>query len=75
MLRALLRFILIDHPRNFLSGLSFIIFDHEEIYSCTYQCRRFRNKDFNKKVLRDYLDSCFRIVQEENADEKRLDKD
>ena len=75
MLRALLRFILIDHPRNFLSGLSYIIFDKEEICGCTYKCRRQRKKDFRKRILTDYLDKCYRQVYESEKNEKRLDKD
>jgi hypothetical protein len=75
MLRALLRFVLIDCLRYFLSGLSFIIFDHEEICGCTYKCRKQRKKNFRKRVLIDYLNKCHRQVYESEKNEKRLDKD
>ena len=69
MIRALIRFIFIQHLRNFLTGLEFIIFDNEEIIGCHYQCRRVRNKNFKSRVLQDYLDKCFNIVHKEEKGE------
>ena len=76
MFRALLRFILLEMPIAFLSGLTYILYDREEIISTQFKARKQKRKDFKRRVLADYLDKCYREVHEsEKADEKRLDKD
>ena len=76
MLRALLRFILFEMPIAFISGITYILYEKEEIISTQFKVRKQKRKDFRRRVLIDYLDKCYREVREsEKADEKRLDKD
>ena len=77
MLRALLRYLLFEVPLAFLSGITYILYEKEEIISTQFKVRKQKRKDFRRRVLVDYLDKCYRQVHEsEKADnEKRLDKD
>lgn len=77
MLRALLRYLLFEVPIAFVSGLTYILYEREEIISTQFKVRKQKRKDFKKRVLVDYLDKCYKQVHEsEKADnEKRLDKD
>ena len=75
MLRALLRFILFEIPITFISGLTYILYDREEIISTQFKARKQKRKDFKRRVLADYLDKCYREVYESEKNEKRLDKD
>ena len=75
MLRALLRFILFEMPITFISGLTYILYDREEIISTQFKARKQKRKDFKRRVLVDYLDKCYRQVYESEKNEKRLDKD
>lgn len=75
MLRALLRFILFEMPITFISGLTYILYDREEIISTQFKARKQKRKDFKRRVLADYLDKCYREVYESEKNEKRLDKD
>ena len=75
MLRALLRFILFEMPITFISGLTYILYDREEIISTQFKARKQKRKDFKRRVLADYLDKCYREVHESENNEKRLDKD
>ena len=75
MLRALLRFILFEMPITFISGLTYILYDREEIISTQFKARKQKRKDFKRRVLADYLDKCYRQVYESEKNEKRLDKD
>lgn len=77
MLRALLRYLLFEVPIAFVSGLTYILYEREEIISTQFKVRKQKRKDFKKRVLVDYLDRCYKQVHEsEKADnEKRLDKD
>ena len=75
MLRALLRYLLFEVPIAFISGLTYIIYEREEIIETQFKVRKQKRKDFRKRVLADYLDKCYREVHESEKDEKRLDKD
>ena len=75
MLRALLRFILFEMPITFISGLTYILYDREEIISTQFKARKQKRKDFKRRVLADYLDICYKEVYESEKNEKRLDKD
>lgn len=75
MLRALLRFILFEIPITFISGLTYILYDREEIISTQFKARKQKRKDFKRRVLADYLDKCYKEVYESEKNEKRLDKD
>ena len=75
MLRALLRFILFEIPITFISGLTYILYDREEIISTQFKVRKQKRKDFKRRVLADYLDKCYKEVYESEKNEKRLDKD
>lgn len=75
MLRALLRFILFEMPITFISGLTYILYDREEIISTQFKARKQKRKDFKRRVLADYLDKCYKEVYESEKNEKRLDKD
>ena len=75
MLRALLRFILFEMPITFISGLTYILYDREEIISTQFKARKQKRKDFKRRVLADYLDKCYKEVHESDKNEKRLDKD
>ena len=75
MFRALLRFILFEMPITFISGLTYILYDREEIISTQFKARKQKRKDFKRRVLADYLDKCYREVYESEKNEKRLDKD
>ena len=76
MLRALLRFLLFEMPIAFISGITYILYEKEEIISTQFKVRKQKRADFRKRVLVDYLNKCYREVHKsEKADEKRLDKD
>jgi hypothetical protein len=75
MLRALLRFILFEMPITFISGLTYILYDREEIISTQFKVRKQKRSDFKRRVLADYLDKCYKEVYESEKNEKRLDKD
>ena len=75
MLRALLRFILFEMPITFISGLTYILYEKEEIISTQFKVRKQKRKDFKRRVLIDYLDKCYREVHESEKNEKRLDQD
>jgi hypothetical protein len=76
MFRALLRFLIFEMPLAFISGITYILYEKEEIISTQFKVRKQKRNDFKKRVLVDYLDKCYRQVHEsEKADEKRLDKD
>jgi hypothetical protein len=75
MLRALLRFILFEMPITFISGLTYILYDREEIISTQFKVRKQKRSDFKRRVLIDYLDKCHKEVYESEKNEKRLDKD
>ena len=76
MFRALLRFLLFEMPIAFVSGITYILYEKEEIISTQFKVRKQKRKDFRRRVLIDYLDKCYREVREsEKTDEKRLDKD
>lgn len=75
MFRALLRFILFELPIAFISGLTYILYEREEIISTQFKVRKQKRSDFKRRVLVDYLDKCYRQVYESEKNEKRLDKD
>ena len=62
-------------PITFISGLTYILYDREEIISTQFKARKQKRKDFKRRVLADYLDKCYREVHESENNEKRLDKD
>lgn len=63
-------------PTAFLAGLSFIIFDKEEILETVFKTRRQWRPNIKKRVLEEYLNKCYKHVhKEEAANEIRLDKD
>lgn len=86
MFKALLRFILFICPCYILAGISYILFDRQEITGTTIQTRRFRNPDLKKQILQQYMQKCFKQVNKDEGvnktippnkkaseDEKRLD--
>ena len=75
MFRALLRFILFELPTAFISGLTYILYEREEIISTQFKVRKQKRSDFKRRILIDYLDKCYRQVYESEKNEKRLDKD
>ena len=75
MFRALLRFILFELPIAFISGLTYILYEREEIISTQFKVRKQKRSDFKRRILIDYLDKCYRQVYESEKNEKRLDKD
>ena len=75
MFRALLRFILFELPTAFISGLTYILYEREEIISTQFKVRKQKRSDFKRRILVDYLDKCYRQVYESEKNEKRLDKD
>ena len=75
MFRALLRFILFEMPITFISGLTYILYDREEIISTQFKVRKQKRSDFKRRILIDYLEKCYRQVYESEKNEKRLDKD
>lgn len=75
MFRALLRYLLFEVPIAFISGLSYILYEREEIISTQFKVRKQKRSDFKRRVLVDYLDKCHRQVYESEKNEKRLDKD
>ena len=75
MFRALLRFILVELPTAVISGLSYILYEREEIISTQFKVRKQKRSDFKRRILVDYLDKCYRQVYESEKNEKRLDKD
>ena len=75
MLRALLRFILFELPIAFISGLTYILYEREEIISTQFKVRKQKRGDFKRRILVDYLDKCYRQIYESERNEKRLDKD
>ena len=62
-------------PITFISGLTYILYDREEIISTQFKARKQKRKDFKRRVLADYLDKCYKEVYESEKNEKRLDKD
>lgn len=62
-------------PITFISGLTYILYDREEIISTQFKVRKQKRKDFKRRVLADYLDKCYKEVYESEKNEKRLDKD
>lgn len=75
MFRALFRYLLFEVPIAFISGLSYILYEREEIISTQFKVRKQKRSDFKRRVLVDYLDKCYRQVYESEKNEKRLDKD
>ena len=75
MFRALLRFLIFEMPLAFISGITYILYEKEEIISTQFKVRKQKRNDFKKRVLVDYLDKCYRQVHESEKNEKRLDKD
>ena len=75
MFRALLRFLLFEMPIAFVSGLTYILYEKEEIIETQFTVRKQKQKDFKKRILVDYFDKCYREVHESEKNEKRLDKD
>ena len=75
MFRALLRYLLFEVPIAFISGLTYILYEREEIISTQFKVRKQKRSDFKRRVLVDYLDKCYRQVYESEKNEKRLDKD
>jgi hypothetical protein len=75
MFRALLRYLLFELPTAFISGLTYILFEREEIISTQFKVRKQKRSDFKRRILIDYLDKCYRQVYESEKNEKRLDKD
>lgn len=72
MIYALIRYLFFEIPSAFIRGLTFIIFDKEEIISTSFTCRR-RRKPINKKaILEHYLERRRKQVQQD--DEKRINK-
>ena len=75
MFKALLRYLIIEVPVAFLSGLSYIIFDKQEIIQTEFILRKQIRINIADKVLKDYLKKCYKLVYtDEKEDEKRLDK-
>ena len=75
MIRALLRYLLFEVPIAFISGLSYILYEREEIISTQFKVRKQKRSDFKHRILIDYLEKCYRQVYESEKNEKRLDKD
>ena len=75
MFRALLRYLLFEVPTAFISGLTYILFEREEIISTQFKVRKQKRSDFKRRILIDYLEKCYRQVYESEKNEKRLDKD
>jgi hypothetical protein len=75
MLRALLRYLLFEVPIAFISGLSYILYEREEIISTQFKVRKQKRSDFKRRILVDYLEKCYKGVYESEKNEKRLDKD
>ena len=75
MFRALLRYLLFEVPIAFVSGLTYILYEREEIVSTQFKVRKQKRKDFRRRVLVDYLAKCYKEVHESEKNEKRLDKD
>lgn len=65
MIIALLRFIFFIMPTAFLSGLSWILFDRQEILNTNFSVRRLRDKQYKDKILKDYLEKCYRKVHKD----------
>ena len=75
MFRALLRYLLFEVPIAFISGLTYILYEREEIVSTQFKVRKQKRSDFKRRILIDYLDKCYRQVYESEKNEKRLDQD
>lgn len=69
MLRAIIRFLFFVTPISFMSGLSFILFDNEEVIGTALKTQERRNPlKFRQKVLKHYLERCYKQVHEGGAD-------
>ena len=77
MIRALLRFLLFEMPIAFVTGLTYILFDWQEIIQTQFRVLKQWRPDMKKRYLADYLNQCYKQVHEDEKqeDEKRLDKD
>ena len=77
MIRALLRFFLFEMPIAFLTGLTYILFDKQEIIQTQFRVLKQWRPDMKKRILADYLNKCYKQIHEDEKqkDEKRLDKD
>lgn len=65
MIIALLRYFFFVMPIAFISGLSWILFDRQEITNTTFCIRRFRNKQHKEKILKNYLEKCYKEVHKD----------
>jgi hypothetical protein len=52
-------------PSSFLEGLSYILFDKEEIISTNYEVRKLRKPIKKEAILRHYLEQCYKQVNKE----------
>lgn len=52
-------------PTAFISGLSWILFDRQEITNTTFCIRRLRDKQHKEKVLKNYLEKCYKVVHKD----------
>jgi hypothetical protein len=59
MLRALLRYLLFEVPVGFIKGLSFILFDKEEIMNTSFTVQDQISKEAEEnRILVEYLNRC-----------------
>lgn len=69
MLKAIIRFVFFVTPINFMSGLSFILFDNEDVIGTALKTQERRNvSNFRKQVLSTYLERCHKQVFEGGQD-------
>lgn len=62
MILALLRFFLFVMPTAFLSGLSWILFDRQEVITARFDVRRLRDPQHKEKIIKSYLEKCYKNV-------------
>ena len=77
MIKAIIRFLIFQIPSIISTGLEYILFESREVIQVEFILKKQKpkQKDNDKKVLEKYLKSCFDIVNKEENEKKRLDKD
>lgn len=77
MIKAIIRFLIFQIPSIISTGLEYILFENREVIQVEFILKKQKpkQKDNDKKVLEKYLKSCFDIVNKEENEKKRLDKD